>query len=120
MTFAAPFHRARSDEQRAERRQAILDAAADILSESRVSELSLTALAHRVGLAKSNVLRYFDSREAVLLELYDREFRAWLADLRARTFAPRCDGRPAWKVALKPPEADSPETASTVMLSPRS
>ncbi|KQQ94483.1 hypothetical protein ASF62_10340 [Leifsonia sp. Leaf325] len=87
MTFAAPFHRARSDVQRAERRQAILDAAAGILSESRVSELSLTALAHRVGLAKSNVLRYFDSREAVLLELYDREFRAWLRDLRALTDA---------------------------------
>ncbi|KQX07426.1 MULTISPECIES: TetR/AcrR family transcriptional regulator [unclassified Leifsonia] len=83
MTFSAPFHRARSDEQRAERRQAILDAAAGILAESRVPELSLTALAHRVGLAKSNVLRYFDSREAVLLELYDREFRAWLADLGA-------------------------------------
>ncbi|KQP01587.1 TetR family transcriptional regulator [Leifsonia sp. Leaf264] len=87
MNVAAPFHRARSDEQRAERREAILDAAAAVLAESRVSELSLTALAHRVGLAKSNVLRYFDSREAVLLELYDREFRAWLASVTTSTDA---------------------------------
>ena len=29
-----------------------------------MAELSLNELARRVGLAKSNVLRYFDSREA--------------------------------------------------------
>jgi AcrR family transcriptional regulator len=31
-----------------------------------------------VGLAKSNVLRYFESREAVLLELLDAAWREWL------------------------------------------
>ena len=50
----------------------------------RVAELSLNALAREVGLAKSNVLRYFESREAVLLELYDRETKAWLDALAAR------------------------------------
>jgi AcrR family transcriptional regulator len=34
-----------------------------------VADISLNELSRRVGLAKSNVLRYFDSREAVLLEL---------------------------------------------------
>ncbi len=72
------FQRARSAEQRAERREAILQTAARMLVSARVAELSLNELAREVGLAKSNVLRYFESREAVLLELYDREYRAWL------------------------------------------
>jgi AcrR family transcriptional regulator len=75
------FQRARSDEQRAIRRQTILDTAAAMLEEMPVSELSLNELSRRVGLAKSNVLRYFDSREAVLLELLDALTREWLAHL---------------------------------------
>jgi AcrR family transcriptional regulator len=75
------FQRARSDEQRAIRRQAILDTAAAMLEEMPVSELSLNELSRRVGLAKSNVLRYFDSREAVLLELLDALTREWLEHL---------------------------------------
>lgn len=63
------FQRARSDEQREMRRQAILATAATMLSEMPVSAVSLNELSRRVGLAKSNVLRYFESREAVLLEL---------------------------------------------------
>lgn len=46
-----------------------------------VSKLSLNELSRRVGLAKSNVLRYFESREAVLLELFDGELRAWAGGL---------------------------------------
>lgn len=66
------FQRARSEEQREARRQAILDVAARMLTQMPVSELTLNALARHVGLAKSNVLRYFESREAILLELLDR------------------------------------------------
>ncbi|HEY1531607.1 MAG TPA: TetR/AcrR family transcriptional regulator [Galbitalea sp.] len=72
------FARARTDEQRLERREAILATAATMLLTVRVNDLSLNELARRVGLAKSNVLRYFESREAVLLELYARENTAWL------------------------------------------
>ncbi|MEU6392218.1 hypothetical protein [Streptomyces sp. NPDC046939] len=32
-----------------------------------VAKVSLNGLSRRVGLAKSNVLRYFESREAILL-----------------------------------------------------
>jgi AcrR family transcriptional regulator len=52
-----------------------------MLNEMPVSELSLNELSRRVGLAKSNVLRYFDSREAVLLELLDSLTREWLQHL---------------------------------------
>lgn len=81
--MATTFQRARSDEQRALRRQAILETAAAMLDEMPVADLSLNELSRRVGLAKSNVLRYFDSREAVLLELLTGEAEAWLAALAA-------------------------------------
>jgi len=79
--MATTFQRARSDEQRAIRRQTILDTVTAMLEEMPVSELSLNELSRRVGLAKSNVLRYFDSREAVLLELLDALTREWLDQL---------------------------------------
>ena len=75
------FKRARNDEQRTERRRKILDTAAAMLTEMPVAKVSLNELSRRVCLAKSNVLRYFESREAVLLELLDAEERAWLAEL---------------------------------------
>lgn len=72
------FQRARSAEQREVRRRAILDTAASMLREMPLAEVSLNELSRRVGLAKSNVLRYFDSREAVLLELLDDFLGEWL------------------------------------------
>ncbi|MET7621520.1 TetR family transcriptional regulator [Streptomyces sp. NPDC005408] len=79
--MTTPFQRARSEEQRAVRRQAILGTAAAMLAEMPVAQVSLNELSRRVGLAKSNVLRYFESREAVLLELLDTALREWLEDL---------------------------------------
>ncbi|MFD9702637.1 TetR/AcrR family transcriptional regulator [Lentzea sp. NPDC059081] len=72
------FQRARTDEQRNERRRQILGAAAAMLTEMPVAELTLTALSRRVCLAKANVLRYFESREAVLLELLEAEIAEWI------------------------------------------
>jgi AcrR family transcriptional regulator len=75
------FQRARNEEQRELRRRAILDAAAAMLAEMPLAQVSLNELSRRVGLAKSNVLRYFESREAVLLELLNSACREWLAAL---------------------------------------
>ena len=75
------FQRARSQEQREARRQAILGAAAAMLAEMPVAEVTLNELSRRAGLAKSNVLRYFESREAVLLELLDSAWQKWLVQL---------------------------------------
>jgi AcrR family transcriptional regulator len=75
------FQRARSEEQREVRRRAILDAAAAMLAEMPVAQVTLNELSRRVGLAKSNVLRYFESREAVLLELLDSAWQEWLTQL---------------------------------------
>jgi len=75
------FQRARTEEQREIRRQAILDAASAMLDEMPVAAVTLNELSRRVGLAKPNVLRYFESREAVLLELLNRYLQEWLTDL---------------------------------------
>jgi AcrR family transcriptional regulator len=83
------FQRARRPEQMAARRAAILDAARAMLAKKGVSDISLRELSERVGLAKSNVLRYFDSREAIFLEVLDEECRAWLSDLESRLGKPR-------------------------------
>lgn len=69
------------------RRKAILDTAAAMLDEMPLAEVSLNELSRRVGLAKSNVLRYFESREAVLLELLDDFLGRWLAELAAELAA---------------------------------
>ncbi|MFF9899040.1 TetR/AcrR family transcriptional regulator [Streptomyces longispororuber] len=75
------FQRARTDEQRSQRRRQILDTAATMLTEMPVAKLSLNELSRRVGLAKANVLRYFESREAVLLDLLDAEVQEWVTEL---------------------------------------
>ena len=77
----AVFQRARNQEQREARRQAILGAASAMLAEMPVADVTLNELSRRAGLAKSNVLRYFESREAVLLELLDSACQDWLAQL---------------------------------------
>ncbi|MFH8409058.1 TetR/AcrR family transcriptional regulator [Streptomyces sp. NPDC018019] len=79
------FQRARSDEQRLERRRQVLATAAAMLTEMPVAKLSLNELSRRIGLAKSNVLRYFESREAVLLELLQAEMHDWVAELEHAT-----------------------------------
>lgn len=84
MDMTETFQRARSDEQRAIRSEAILDTAASMLEEMPVADISLNELSRRVGLAKSNVLRYFDSREGVLLVLMERRTREWLGDLEEK------------------------------------
>ena len=97
--LAVTFQRARSEEQRAARRQAILDTAEAMLAEMPVAALSLNELSRRVGLAKSNVLRYFESREAVLLELLDAAWREWLVALE--------DALPAGDTAVPAPTGSS-------------
>jgi AcrR family transcriptional regulator len=71
------FQRARRPEHKQERREAILAAARELAGERPVREISLGDIARRVGLAKSNLLRYFESREDVFLRLLLREWENW-------------------------------------------
>jgi AcrR family transcriptional regulator len=75
------FQRARQPAQKEERRRAILEAAAQLLAEAGLAAVSLNEIAERVGLAKSNLYRYFDSREEILLELLLADEEQWVEAL---------------------------------------
>ena len=72
----AHFHRARKPEQIAVRREAILAAAAELFDSHGPDGAGLNAIAAHAGFTKSNVYRYFESREAVLLSLFVGDFEA--------------------------------------------
>ena len=71
------FVRARRPEHKQQRREAILAAARDLAVESGVRDVSLGGVAAAVGLAKSNVVRYFGTREEIYLELAAETWREW-------------------------------------------
>jgi AcrR family transcriptional regulator len=75
----APFQRARRPDQKDQRREAILGAAAELAQQSGVAWVSLGDIATAVGLAKSNVLRYFGTREEIYLRLSMQEGSDWAA-----------------------------------------
>ncbi|MGC5311838.1 TetR family transcriptional regulator [Micromonospora zamorensis] len=82
-TARPSFQRARSPEQREIRRRVILDEASRLLSEMPVGDVSLRELARRVGLSKTNVVRYFETREAVFFALLNQAVGDWLDELPA-------------------------------------
>jgi AcrR family transcriptional regulator len=73
MKSAPSFQRARKPDERALRQKALLDAAAAIFDAEGLNGVTLNAVARRAGLAKSNVYRYFESREAILLALLNED-----------------------------------------------
>lgn len=83
------FERARTPDQKAERRADILTAAHALLDEvDDVHGLSLNELGRRAGMSKSNVYRYFESREAVLLAILEDDMVAWVTDAVATIPSP--------------------------------
>ncbi|HEY2052935.1 MAG TPA: TetR family transcriptional regulator [Solirubrobacterales bacterium] len=76
-TAGDDFQRARRPEQKEQRREAILAAAADLARRDRVREVTLSEIARAVGIHKSALLRYFETREQIFLELTGREWEAW-------------------------------------------
>ena len=78
---AEAYQRARRPEQKLERRDAILAAARELALRDGVRAVSLADIAARVGIHKSALLRYFETREQIFLELTARAWREWLAGL---------------------------------------
>lgn len=68
------FQRARQPDQINLRREALLAAAAELFDAEGPRGAGLNAIAARAGFTKSNVYRYFESREDVLLALFLDEF----------------------------------------------
>jgi AcrR family transcriptional regulator len=77
------YQRARRPEQKLERRDAILGAARELALRDGVRAVSLADIAARVGIHKSALLRYFETREQIFLELTAAAWREWTTALHA-------------------------------------
>ncbi|MEV5236215.1 TetR family transcriptional regulator [Streptomyces pseudogriseolus] len=82
MTQPASFQRARSAEAKQVREAAILEAARTLGRERGIRDVTLTDIAAQVGMHKSALLRYFETREQIFLELTAQGWREWSAALR--------------------------------------
>jgi len=76
------FQRARSPAAREAAEEAILDAARDLAAERRVRSVTLTAVAEMIGMHKSALLRYFETREGDPLLLTREGWQEWSPQLQ--------------------------------------
>ena len=81
---ASDFQRARSPQAKQQREDAILAAARALGAERGIRQITLTDIADKVGMHKSALLRYFETREQIFLRLTAEGWREWSAALRAR------------------------------------
>jgi AcrR family transcriptional regulator len=81
VTSAETFQRARRPEQKLRRQDAILGAARDLARRDGVRNVSLADIAGQVGIHKSALLRYFETREQIFLELTAEAWRDWVQAL---------------------------------------
>jgi AcrR family transcriptional regulator len=81
---ASEFQRARSPEAKRQREAAILDAAGALAAERGIRQVTLTDIAAAVGMHKSALLRYFETREEIFLRLTAEGWREWAPALAAR------------------------------------
>lgn len=77
------FQRARSRDQKQERREDILRAARAHLAAVGFERFSLVPLAKAAGVARGTLYLYFPTREELLLTIYMQEGRAWAAEVLA-------------------------------------
>ena len=76
------FQRARSPSAKLQRESAILDAARALGARRGIRQVTLTEIAEHVGMHKSALLRYFETREQIFLRLTADGWREWSAALR--------------------------------------
>ena len=75
------YQRARSPEQKAERMEAIMDAAEGLFAELPYHEINMGLIAKELGWARSNLYKYAATQEEVFLALHSRANSAYVADL---------------------------------------
>jgi len=76
------FQRARSSEAKEQREAAILEAARTLAATHNVRQITLTDIAEAIGMHKSALLRYFETREQIFLILTAEGWREWSSALR--------------------------------------
>ena len=108
------YQRARRPEQKLERRDAILGAARELALRDGVRAVSLADIAERVGIHKSALLRYFETREQIFLELTAAAWREWTAALHAELDPAAADPAKPGSHSPDSPGADAPALVADV------
>lgn len=76
------YRRARTQEQKSQRLDDILDATEAILDGGSYHDVTMSAIARRVGYSRANLVHYVKSKEEILLLLYVRSLKGILEDMR--------------------------------------
>lgn len=71
------FQRARRPEQKRQRETAILQAARELALREGIRNISLADIAGEIGMHKTALLRYFETREEIYLRLADDAWQDW-------------------------------------------
>ena len=79
----ADYIRARSPERKQERMEAIMAAADGLFAERPYHEITMGAIAERLGWSRSNLYKYAATQEEVFLALHTAKNRAWVEELAA-------------------------------------
>ncbi len=83
MTGCREYRRARTEEQKDQRLTDILDVTEALLDERHYREITMAAIAERLGYSRANLSHYVRSKEEILLLLYVRSLHEMLADMEA-------------------------------------
>ncbi len=73
--------RARSDEQIEQRISEIVDATARLYEEHRFEGITFAMIAKEANFTRSNLYRYFQTKEDIFLELMKHDIAVWRADI---------------------------------------
>lgn len=78
------WQRARTDENKNERKEAIYKAAFSLFKKSGYDKVSFNGIAVEAGFTKSNMYRYFCSKEEIYLNVFSGLFEAWFENYTKR------------------------------------
>lgn len=87
------WQRARSEEQIEERVVAILDATSTLLKTSELEEITVSAIAEEANFTRSNIYKYFPTREDILLAILQQDMRFWRKSVEKKFKPPQDDLR---------------------------
>ena len=74
------LQRARTDEKKNERKEAIYKAAFALFKKNGYDKVSFNGIAVEAGFTKSNMYRYFSSKEEIFLNVFADLFEKWFED----------------------------------------
>jgi AcrR family transcriptional regulator len=77
------WQRARTDEQKEQRITEILDATARLYEQASFEKITLAAIAREANFTRSNLYKYFRTKEEIFFEFLKHDVRLWRKDLVA-------------------------------------